>query len=898
MRAPGRPPGRRFRFPWRTPGEVAADIDEELSFHLDRVAEDLIAAGWSPETARQEALRQFGDLEGTRHYCRDLATRKERQMKWSDQLETFFQDLRFAVRQLARHPAFTLIAILTLALGTGAVTAIFSVVHTVLLSPLPYREPDRLVQMLSVYEGETDPSSSAPNIVDWQEMGRTQRLFAGSSIVDTKTFNLTGKEGEPERLSGQKVEAGFFSALGVRPLLGRGFAAGEDQANAAGTDHVAVLSEGLWRRRFGADPGILRQTIQLNGEPYTVVGVMPDGIQFPADLEIWTPRIYSENDKQNRGAYQYESIARLAPGVSFEQARAATEALGKHLAEAYPDANAGYGLTLVPLTEFRVGDVRTPLLILLGAVAVVLLIACANVANLLLVRSAGREGEIAVRSAVGAGQWRIARQLVTESVLLSLLGGAAGLLLAFWAVRLLAAHGPEGIPRLQEVRLDGPVLAFTLFMTLLTGVLFGLAPALQASRPDLNRVLKEGGRGALGSPGSRRARHALVILETALAVLLLTAAGLLIRSFAELQRVDLGFRPEGVATFNVSLPRNQYPDDPPVRAFVANLVERLRTVPGVRSAAAGFGLPLSSSGNAYISFTIEGKPPWPPGQDETLLVRLVTPDYLSTLGIPLLQGRGFSPRDRDGSQPVLLVNQAAVRRFFPEESPLGQRLNIGWGKDDKMLGGEIVGVVGDVHQVGLDHEVVPEVYAPFDQWPIGSVSVVLRTAGDPETALAQARSEVRALAPDLPVYNGRTLDDVVAQSVAQPRFYMVLLGTFAALALVLAAIGIYGVISYLVNQRTQEIGIRIALGATRERVLGMVVGQGIGMALAGAALGVAGALALTRGMSSLLYGVSATDPATFAGVAAVLVLVAVMASYLPARRAARIEPQLALRGEG
>ena len=896
MNTPGRPPGRRFRFPWRTPGEVAADIDEELSFHLDRAAEDLAAAGWSPETARQEALRQFGDLEGTRRYCRDLATRKERQMKWSDQLETFFQDLRFAARQLARHPAFTLIAILTLALGTGAVTAIFSVVHTVLLSPLPYREPERLVQMLSVYEGETDSASSAPNIVDWQEMGRTRGLFAGSSIVDHRTF--AGKEGEPERLSGQRVAAGFFATLGVRPLLGRGFAPGEDQATAADSGRVAVLSERLWRRRFGADPGILRQTIQLDGTPYTVVGVMPDGIQFPADLDVWTPRIYSENDKQNRGAYQYESLARLAPGVSFEQARAATEALGKHLAEAFPDANAGYGLTLTPLTEYRVGDVRTPLLILLGAVGVVLLIACANVANLLLVRSAGREGEIAVRSAVGAGQWRIARQLVTESVLLSLLGGAAGLLLAFWAVRLLAAHGPEGIPRLQEVRLDGPVLAFTLFMTLLTGVLFGLAPALQASRPDLNRVLKEGGRGALGSPGSRRARHALVILETALAVLLLTAAGLLIRSFAELQRVDLGFQPEGVATFNVSLPRSQYAGDPQVRAFVSTLVERLRTVPGVESAAAGFGLPLASGNNANISFTIAGKPPWPAGQDETLLVRLVTPDFLKTLGIPLLGGRGLTERDRDGSPPVLLINQAAARRFFPAESPLGHRLDIGWGKEDRMLGGEIVGIVGDVHQLGLDQAVEPEVYVPFDQWPIGAVAFVLRTAGDPERVLAEARSQVRALAPDLPVYNGRSLEQAVAESVARPRFYMVLLGTFAALALVLAAVGIYGVISYLVNQRTQEIGIRIALGATRERVLGMVVGQGIGMALAGAALGVAGALALTRGMSSLLYGVSATDPATFAGVAAVLVLVAVLASYLPARRAARIEPQLALRGEG
>ncbi|HEX2224426.1 MAG TPA: ABC transporter permease, partial [Thermoanaerobaculia bacterium] len=778
----------------------------------------------------------------------------------------------------------------------GAVTAIYSVVHQVLLSPLPYEEPDRLVHLMTTYDGseELDPANSAPNIVDWQEAGLREGFLQNASIVDNSTFNLTGDGGEPERLLGQEVNASFFTLLGVRPLLGRGFVTGDDQADAT---RVAVLSENLWRRRFGADSKVIDRAIQLNGNPYVVVGVMPEGIQYPADLEIWLPRVYTENDRDNRGAYMFLALGRLKPGVPFEQAKAATEALGERIQQQYPDSNAGYGMTLTPLTEFRVGDVRTPLLVLLGAVGVVLLIACANVANLLLVRAASREGEIAVRSAIGASRLRVARQLITESVVLSLLGGAAGLLLAFWAIRLLRLHGPEGIPRLQEVGVNGPVLAFTFLTVLITGVLFGLAPALRTSRPDLNRALKEGGKGALGKAGSRRARNALVIAETALAVLLLTAAGLLIRSFAELQRVELGFQPDGVVTFNLALPSTQYPEDPEVRAFADNLVARLQTLPGVSSAALTFGLPLSGSGNASVSFEIEGKPPWPQGQDETLLVRLVTLDYLRTMSIPLIKGRTFTAADRHGSQPVLLLNQAAVRQYFPDENPIGQRLTLGWGKDDAQLGGEVVGVVGDIHQFGLHQPVEPEVYAPFDQWPIGALAVVVRATGDPEPLMAQVRDQVRSVDPNLPLYNLRTMEEIVSTSVSQPRFYMVLLGTFATIALVLAAVGIYGVISYLVTQRTQEIGIRIALGATREKVLGMVVRQGLGLALAGAAAGVAGALVATRGMASLLYGVSATDPLTFAGVSAVLMLVAVAASYLPARRAARIEPQLAIRGE-
>ena len=551
-------PGRRlFRFPWRTAAQVAADVDEELGFHLDMVARELVDDGWPAEAAQTEARRRFGDLEGTRRYCRALDARKESQMKWMESLGEIGQDLRFAARQLARSPVFTAVAVLTLALGIGATTSIFSVVYGVLLRPLPFPQPERLVQPLFVgADGERNGAFSPPNFLDLRTQSRTLSGVAG---VHGGTLNLSGDGGEPERLAGAWVSADYFSVLRLRPLAGRTFAPGEDQP---GAPRVALISEDLWRRRFGGDPGLIGRSLRLSGEPYQVVGILAHGRQLPITAEVWVPMVFSQNELAQRGGVFFGAIARLAPGATLESARSEAGVIARRLRQQYPEANAGYGedMTLTPLMEKMVGDTRKPLLILLGAVGFVLLIACANVANLLLVRAAGRESEIAVRVALGAGRGRVVRQLLTESVLLALVGGAAGVGLASWVLKALVAAAPKGIPRLQWTSLDAPAVLFALGVSLLTGVLFGLAPALQTSRTDLASVIREGTRGSKGRGGTRT-RSLLVVAETALAVVLLAAAGLMIRSFAGLQGVDPGFRPDGVVTFKFELPESKYSEE-------------------------------------------------------------------------------------------------------------------------------------------------------------------------------------------------------------------------------------------------------------------------------------------------------------------------------------------------
>ncbi|HSS49683.1 MAG TPA: ABC transporter permease, partial [Thermoanaerobaculia bacterium] len=653
----------------------------------------------------------------------------------------------------------------------------------------------------------------------------------------------------------------------------------------------------LWRRRYGGDPGLIGRTLTLNGEPYTVIGILKRGVQLPSSADVWVPKVFSADELRQRGGVFFTAIARLAPGVTMEQARAEADVIGRRLSMQYPDANASYfrTMTVTSLTDQIVGDMRKPLLILLAAVAFVLLIACVNVANLLLVRAAVREGEIVIRAALGAGRGRIVRQLLTESLALALAGGVAGVALATWIVKGLIALSPRGIPRLDLARVDGTALLFALGISLLTGVLFGLAPALQTSRTDLSGVIREGARGSKGRAGTH-AQGVLVIVEMALAVILLAGAGLLIRSFSRLQNVDPGFQPDHAMTFKLELPRSRYSDESKLRAFTSTLIDQLRHLPGVQAAGATVsGMPFGG-GADMLTFSIAGRPPAPVDKEDTIRVASVTPGYFEALGTRVARGRAFTPQDRAGAAQTVLLNEAAVRRYFPGEEPLGHRIDLGGSINGRRLGGEIVGVIADFKQDALENEIEPEVFLPYEQSPQESLAVVLRFSGPSQTLVSAIRSQVDRLDPNLPVYGLQALTDLVATSTSQSRFYMLLLGGFAVIALVLAAVGIYGVIAYAVRQRTQEIGIRMALGASRYQVLRMVVGQGLILALVGAAAGLLGAFAATRGMRSLLFGVSASDPATYTGVAMLLVMVAVVASYLPARRAARTNPNLALRG--
>jgi putative ABC transport system permease protein len=804
------------------------------------------------------------------------------------------QDIRYAARKLARTPGFTAIAAFTLALAIGATTAIFSVIDGVLLKPLPFRDPERVVRVTNV-RGGNRMVSSAPDFLDFRKETKSFSSLAG---IDNQAMNLTGGS-EPERVQAARVSATFWSLLGVQPRIGRGFAPNED-AQSAG--RVVVLSDGLWKRRFGADPRIAGKTISLDGNSYTVIGVAAPRFSFPDRPDVWVPLVFSSDDLNpgSRGGHWMGIIGRLAPNVTVAQADAEMVALTRRLEQQYPESNTGLSGAVIPMQEYLVGDVRPALYTMLGAVAFVLLIACANVANLLLVRAASRESEMAVRTALGAGAWRIVRQLVTESVLLAVVGGVGGTLLALWGVDLLLAMAPSGLPRIDEVAVNGSVLMFTAGVTVVTGVLFGVFPAVQAARANVSGMLKEGMRGSSGGLASRRARSGLVMAEMALAVVLLVGAGLLIRSFSKLLAVDPGFRAERVVTFSIAAPDTKYGQYTQRRALVADLTERMKRLPGAQGAAVVTGLPLSNM-MIRTSAHIVGTPQETPAERKITDVAFVTPGYFSTMGIPMVNGRDFSERDGSGAPVVAIVNQEFVKRYFPNENPLGKRLEIGWAQDTAAtggsvtLGGEIVGVVGNVKRRGLAQEVFPEMYASYMQPTFGNFSVVVRSTADPATVMAGIRAQVRELDRDLPVSELRQLSELVSASVSRPRFYTTLLGVFASIALILAAVGIYGVISYAVSLRTRELGIRIALGATGRQVSRLVLRQGVGLALAGVVLGGAGAYWLTRLLGTLLFGVKATDPLTFLGVAGLLTAIAALACYIPARRAARVDPLLAMR---
>jgi putative ABC transport system permease protein len=816
-------------------------------------------------------------------------------------MNILWQDLRYAARMLLKKPGFTLIAVITLALGIGANTAIFSVVNAVLLRPLPYAEPGRLVALWESNKQKLDSrnSISYPNFFDWRAQNQSFELMAS---YYTSGMALTGVA-TPVNLRSAVVSPDLFAVLGVNPQLGRWFVAEEEKPGA----RVAVISHSLWQRQFGGDPNIVGRALALSGKPFNVVGVMPAGFQFPIEaepVEVWVsssvdgeksdPKEPAMNEQ--RGAHYLQAVARLKPNVTIEQAQAEMSAIAGKLEQQYPDSNKRYGAMVIPYHNDLVHDYSQALWLILGAVACVLLIACANVANLLLARATARYKEIAVRSALGAGRWRVIRQLLTESLLLALGGGLLGLLLAWWGTEALLRMIPEEVPRLAEINIDRWVFGFTLLISVVTGIVFGLAPALQASKIELTEAMKEGGRGAGEGGGRGRLRGALVVAEIAIALVVLIGAGLLLQTFRKLQQVDLGYDTSRVLTASVELPDARYPKTEQAATFYRALLERVKALPGVEGASAIVPQPLS--GDVFsISFEIEGRN-IPKSDHPSSHFRSVSPDYFSVMKIPVLAGRAFTERDDAKAPGVVIINETFAKRHFPNENPLGKHLKPGLSLDGQKVWREIVGVVKDVkHRQSLGRDYEPEYYFPHAQMPIGSMSLVVRATNDPRSLAGAIQREVQSLDRDIPVSLIKTLDQYLGVAVAQPKFNALLLGLFAGLALLLTAIGLYGVMAYSVIQRTQEIGIRLALGAQTGDVLRMVLRQGLRLTALGLALGLAASYALTRYMQALLFNVRPTDPLTFAVIALMLVSVALLACYFPARRATKVDPMVALRYE-
>jgi putative ABC transport system permease protein len=867
------------------------DLHDEIETHLRLLTERYVRQGMSEDEAACAARRQFGNVT--------LLKENQREMRGIRAIDTFFQDLRYGLRMLRKNPGFTFVAVLTLALGIGANTAIFSVVNAVLLRSLPYREPDRLV-MLSYYRAREGARLATGSFyLDWRDQAKA---FEQIAAYYYDTADLTGS-GEPERLSAAAISANLFATLGVDPMLGRAFTPQEDTY---GGPPAVILSEGLWRRRFGGDPQVIGRAITLEGESRTVVGVMPDEFRFHGETELWLPLALNVTEHRQVGSFRMNVIARLKPGVTPEAARADLSAILGRQRQALPIRYSDLQVSgVIGLSESLVGNVRLALLVIFGAVAFVLLIACANVANLLLARSAARQKEMAIRVAVGAGRLRLVRQLLTESLLLSLLGGGAGLLAAKWGVKLLVAMSHGRIARIEESGVDGRALGFTCAVVVFVGLIAGIFPALQASRADVNETLKAQSTAAgarSGRGGRQRPLPALMIAELALALVLLVGAGLMIKSFLRLLAIPKGFNPDGVLTLALSPSLTKYPRASPQRiAYFQEALARVQALPGVRSAGLTDFLPLTRP-FLLRPLQIEGRSRYERGKEPIVIMNRVGSDYFQTMGIPIRAGRLFTAQDGTNAPRVIIINETLARRFFAGENPIGRRL---FSEPNQMT---IVGVAGDTRHYGLDQEVQPEVYTPYvqDMKEMGGLRLVARVSSGQNNSTNPAvlsslatsiRNQMRAIEPNEPVNRVITMDEHLSNSVVGRRFQMILLGIFGAVALVIATVGIYGVISYAVSQQTHEIGIRMALGAQASDVLRMVVWLGMRLALTGVALGLAAALALTRVMKNLLFEVSTTDPATFALITLLLVGVALIGSYIPARRATKVDPLQALRGE-
>jgi putative ABC transport system permease protein len=869
---------------------IQQDIDSELAYHVQMRARDLEKTGMGTAAARREAERRFGNHERIRAECREVMM-VDAERQGDGIMAQFGQDLRYAVRTILKNPGFAATVILTLGLGIGANTAIFSVVDGVLLRPLPYADADRIVYVAQNdrLRGTQNEWFSGPDFFDVLERNV---VFESMAAWRTPSATLTSPDGEPQRISTASTSHTLFSILGAGPALGRVYDADDDRP---GVDPVVVLSHRIWVSRFGAADGVLGRLVALEGTSYEVIGVMPPGFDFPSsDTEVWTPLQISAARTPPRGNHFYGVIAKLREGVNLDAANGNLTAIAADLEAEYADDNLGRGMWTQGLLEAMVGPVRPALLMLLGAVGLVLAIACVNVASLLFARSTVRHREVAIRGALGAGRNRLIRQFLTESLVLSLLGGAAGLLVAVGGVRGLVALGPAALPRLANVGIDGRVLLFAIIASVGTGVLFGILPALQAAGADLQSPLREGGR-MPAQRGGRGMRQFLVVTEVALAAVLVTGAGLLIQSFWRLQAVDPGFAAGNVLVANVQLPASRYPqafgsaDFAQVLAFQRELVERVAGLPKVESVSLAVHHPANPGWTSR--FTIDGRPPVPPGEQEEARINPVGGDFFRTVGIQVIRGRAFDEGDRADGPPVVIINETCARRHFTEQEPVGQRLSF-WGQSR-----EIVGVVADVKFRGPAQETRQGWYAPMEQIPFAAFSVLVRTAGEPLNVAAVVQQQVLSIDPDLPVFGVSTLEQQFSGFVAQPRFNMLLLGIFAGVAMVLAAVGIYGVISYGVSQRTHEIGVRISLGATAGDVLRQVVGQGLVLAAAGVAIGLGTSLLFSRALSSLLFGVGAVHLPTFVAVALIVSVVAFAASYLPARRASNVDPMLALRSE-
>ena len=881
-----------------------AEIVEELAQDLEDCYQELLASGATKEDAWRTTMEGLNesDLLARELHKIEQPVNEEPVVPGAtgarriNVLRDLLRDLRFGIRMLVKSKAFTMVAVLSLALGIGANTTIFSAIDAVLLNPLPYKDPARLVVVWETNR-QLGPEMwdrnevAIGNFIDWRS--RNQVFDQLGALYDTN-LNLTGI-GEPERIKSFVVTTNFFQVLGAQPMLGRSFLPEEEKP---GSPRVVILSHDLWQRLFSSDRSLVNKSLTLNGNPVAVIGVMPPAfeLQFPINMRVdmWVPMPIDPAALDRSNNYLYV-LARLKQDVSREQAQTEMNLIANQLQQQYPETNAERGVNVVPLHKQLVGNIESYLYMLFAAVGFVLLIACANVAGLLLARVTARQREVAIRIALGASRWRLIRQLLTESVILSALSGLLGLLFAYGGIKLLLALTPSEVPRLHEIGLHLPVFLWTLTISIVTGLLFGLAPAVQASRPDLNKALKESSGRNPGSFQRSSLRNLLVVSEVAVALLLLVGAGLMTRSFLRLQQVNPGFEATNLLTMNISLPRQKYREPQQANVFFNQLFERVRNLPGVKSVAGIDPLPLSNS-NVMDSVLVEGAPVVALTDRPVVGVRAVTPDYFQTMSIPILKGRSFTEQDRENTPRVIIVNEALASRYWPNQDAIGKRL--GFAEDpSKQVWEEVVGIVGNVKHKALETEVMPEVYYPYQEVPSNFLSLVVRTSSDPASMIPAIRNQVLSVDKDQPVSDIMTMEQRLAKSVASSRFVMLLLGTFSILALGLAAVGIYGVMAYLVTQRTQEIGVRMALGAQKRDVLKLVVGKGMALAVIGTAIGLVASLALTRLMRSLLFEVTPTDWLTFVIVSVVLLTVALLACYIPARRATNVDPLIALRYE-